>query len=601
MVGDRALQHAVVVEQVDAAPVGDARDDGARDRVERLLPVERAREHLAGEREELEALLGRGGRVGGAGTPGSGSDSGTRAMRNRGAVERPRRSVAPEGLSLWVDGDGSHWQDLYANDDASRAERRIWRTGALSLLLHAAVARADRAARRRHEASGHRVGHTVAAAVGGAGRAAAPRPAPAPAEAAPPPPAPSARQARPTPRIADPAARHAAAPAVARTRCAGPAAERGARCRAAARRAAPRTADARRWKRDLSSYIASRRAARGESPAGPSTTGRDSDAAKRERAIAQNLAGLNEPRPLAGNPRNGGGLFQITLKSYDFAEFRFYGWNAEIQRQAPQRIEVRKGANPSIDIAIVRRMIAIIRETQKGDFVWRSDRVGRRRDAVRAARGQRRARDLPDGRDVRAGRAPAERLGRVARLTLLAGRVARTASAGRAIRTNGHARVQPRRCTPSDEEPTHEDQTPLHALAKGASTRAATFALLVACAAWAPFAQRSVTLSGANEVPPVSSRAAGSGTVTVGPDSAGDGEDHRVGHDRDRRAHPPGRRGRNGPVIVPFTKTGDNTFEAAAGAKMTAEQFAAYKAGNTYVNVHSAAHPGGEVRAQLKP
>jgi hypothetical protein len=39
---------------------------------------------------------------------------------------------------------------------------------------------------------------------------------------------------------------------------------------------------------------------------------------------------------------------------------------------------------------------------------------------------------------------------------------------------------------------------------------------------------------------------------------------------------------------------------APEGAKMTESQCAAYKAGNTYVNVHSAKHPGGEIRAQLK-
>lgn len=58
--------------------------------------------------------------------------------------------------------------------------------------------------------------------------------------------------------------------------------------------------------------------------------------------------------------------------------------------------------------------------------------------------------------------------------------------------------------------------------------------------------------------------------------------------------------GANGPVIVPFTKTGDNAFGAPADAKMNESQCAAYRQGNTYVNVHSAAHPGGEVRAQLK-
>ena len=61
-----------------------------------------------------------------------------------------------------------------------------------------------------------------------------------------------------------------------------------------------------------------------------------------------------------------------------------------------------------------------------------------------------------------------------------------------------------------------------------------------------------------------------------------------------------GAAGSNGPVIVPFTKSGDNAFSAAPDAKLTEEQFAAYKAGKLYVNVHSAKDPGGEIRGQLK-
>jgi hypothetical protein len=140
-------------------------------------------------------------------------------------------------------------------------------------------------------------------------------------------------------------------------------------------------------------------------------------------------------------------------------------------------------------------------------------------------------------------------------------------------------------------------RTPALALA-----RAGAIAFVGACAAWAPLAgAQSFTLSGANEVPPVSSGASGSGTVTIAPDMSVTAKITVTGMTATAAHIHLAAAGANGPVIVPFTKTGDNTFEAAAGAKLTAEQYAAYNAGRTYVNVHSAAHPGGEVRAQLKP
>ena len=56
--GELSLQHAVLVEQVDAADVGDRRNDHRRDRAQRGLFLERAREQRAGADELLQARLG---------------------------------------------------------------------------------------------------------------------------------------------------------------------------------------------------------------------------------------------------------------------------------------------------------------------------------------------------------------------------------------------------------------------------------------------------------------------------------------------------------------------------------------------------------------
>jgi hypothetical protein len=109
-----------------------------------------------------------------------------------------------------------------------------------------------------------------------------------------------------------------------------------------------------------------------------------------------------------------------------------------------------------------------------------------------------------------------------------------------------------------------------------------------------------VDLAGSNEVPPVTSSASGTGTVTVNADRTVSAritvKDMTATASHIHQGAP----GANGPVIVPFVKQGDNTFVAPEGAKMTEDQYRAYKSGNTYVNVHSAKNPGGEIRAQLK-
>ncbi len=110
---------------------------------------------------------------------------------------------------------------------------------------------------------------------------------------------------------------------------------------------------------------------------------------------------------------------------------------------------------------------------------------------------------------------------------------------------------------------------------------------------------QTVMLTGANEVPGVTTSASGTATVTINADHTVSAKVAATGMTATASHIHEGAMGANGPVIVPFTKTADNTFEAPAGAKLTDAQYASFKAGNLYVNVHSAAHPGGEIRAQL--
>ena len=127
-------------------------------------------------------------------------------------------------------------------------------------------------------------------------------------------------------------------------------------------------------------------------------------------------------------------------------------------------------------------------------------------------------------------------------------------------------------------------------------------ALLVA---WGPFTARAadvkVMLSGAQEVPPVTSSGAGNGTISIGDDKTVTGSVTTTGVTGTMAHIHNGAAGKNGPVVVPLSKNGENTWAVPPGAKLTDAQYAAFKAGDLYVNVHSAQHQGGEIRGQLKP
>jgi len=118
---------------------------------------------------------------------------------------------------------------------------------------------------------------------------------------------------------------------------------------------------------------------------------------------------------------------------------------------------------------------------------------------------------------------------------------------------------------------------------------------------WMPFSGATkVKLSGAEEVPPVMAPGSGSGSFRVAEDGTVTGSVTTSGVQGTAAHIHQGAKGQNGPVIVPLAKNGD-TYSVPEGRKLTAAQTSAFKAGNLYVNVHTARNKGGEVRGQLNP
>ena len=126
--------------------------------------------------------------------------------------------------------------------------------------------------------------------------------------------------------------------------------------------------------------------------------------------------------------------------------------------------------------------------------------------------------------------------------------------------------------------------------------------VLAGCAAMSSGHRVNVALRGSEEVPPVTTPASGSGTITIAADRSVSGSVTTTPGLGAVAAHiHQGARGQNGPIAVGLAKTGDNVWSVPAGAKLTDAQYDAFKAGHLYVNVHTPANKGGEIRGQLNP
>jgi hypothetical protein len=133
----------------------------------------------------------------------------------------------------------------------------------------------------------------------------------------------------------------------------------------------------------------------------------------------------------------------------------------------------------------------------------------------------------------------------------------------------------------------------------------AALVLLAGCTTvsntWNKVWSGAVALDGAQEVPAVKTTATGSAAIDIKEDRTVSGKVTVTGFTPTAAHIHLGAAGKNGAVIVTLKKVSDTEFVVPTEARLNDKQYQEFKAGNLYVNVHSAAHPGGEIRAQLKP
>ena len=110
----------------------------------------------------------------------------------------------------------------------------------------------------------------------------------------------------------------------------------------------------------------------------------------------------------------------------------------------------------------------------------------------------------------------------------------------------------------------------------------------------------TVPLSASQEVPQNSSNGRGTAKIDLDGsklkwtiDYSGMSGPVTAGH-----IHGPAMMGSNAGVVIPFT--GSMASPIVGSADVTAAQIADMKAGKYYINLHTAANPGGEIRGQIK-
>lgn len=131
---------------------------------------------------------------------------------------------------------------------------------------------------------------------------------------------------------------------------------------------------------DMLAYVNAQRAKREQA---------ESEAAKINAEAVARETGLSEEEKrdakIKSNFQNGtNGIFEITSLGNRSASFTFLGWLNDYSTAKRQYFEVEASTGQDVRLAMIRKMIELIREHYQGDFNWESHRLGR--TVVKSAR-----------------------------------------------------------------------------------------------------------------------------------------------------------------------------------------------------------------------
>jgi hypothetical protein len=128
---------------------------------------------------------------------------------------------------------------------------------------------------------------------------------------------------------------------------------------------------------DFTEVLAARQRARRAANGGAPDEVVESDDERANRIAKGNVQAQQRSASPGQDPDQAGGIFDLRHTGLNDAEFVFNGWNRTFRRSVGQTFEVRTGNNPDIRLAVIRKMIEIIREQKPGDFEWQSHRLNK--------------------------------------------------------------------------------------------------------------------------------------------------------------------------------------------------------------------------------